>query len=54
MIAYLVILIVGISVLYAVSKVKALFFVILAWGISLLFNISIITVLRDQLHLLVN
>jgi len=53
-IAYLAILTIGISVLYAVSKAKALFFVCIAWGISILFNVSVVAVLRDQMFLLLN
>lgn len=53
-VGYIAILTMGISVVCRISKIKALFIVGIVWGISALFNIGIITVLRDRLHLLVN
>lgn len=53
-VGYIAILTIGISVVCSISKFKALFIVSIVWGISALFNVGIITVLCDRLHLLVN
>jgi hypothetical protein len=53
-IMYITFLTVGISVLCNVTKRKALFIVIVVWGVSVLFNIVLLTVFRDRLHLLIN